>query len=239
MRAGSGDQSGGSLHCRLAVAQRLDAGAAFLAFQAPHLGAQRRPGRAARRRPHCSGADQFDEPFERVVAVALLGAVALGGDHENAVPGQALAGKPLQPRPHLVMKRGRMAHVEAQLHRGRELFDVLAARPRRPDEGLGNLALVDADGVVDADHERLGAWTGEGDAGASYIIRDAGCFSVLAIGRRYTANGCVQFLKTTPCKVEAGAPTWYGHPLRGHSPICRGTAPLLPPRLRGGPGWGP
>jgi len=96
------------------AAQRLGPRAAFLALQAPQLGAECRPGRAARRRPHRGGADQFDQPFQRIAAVALLGAVALGGDDEHAVAGQALAGQPLQPRPHLMGQRRLYAFAAAR-----------------------------------------------------------------------------------------------------------------------------
>src|SRR5262249_12281013 len=45
-----------------------------------------------------------------------------------------------------------MAHVESQLHRGRELVDVLPARTGGADEALDELALLDRDVVGDADH---------------------------------------------------------------------------------------
>ena len=41
-----------------------------------------------------------------------------------------------------------MPYVEAQLDRGRELVDVLPARPRGADEALLDLTLVDADIVA-------------------------------------------------------------------------------------------
>jgi hypothetical protein len=43
--------------------------------------------------------------------------------------------------------------VEAKLDRGRDLVDVLAAWPRRADEPLFELALVDLDGRRDLDHD--------------------------------------------------------------------------------------
>ena len=48
--------------------------------------------------------------------------------------GEPAAGEPHQPRAHVVRQRRRAAHVEAQLHRGRELVDVLPARPGGADE---------------------------------------------------------------------------------------------------------
>ena len=52
---------------------RLDAGAALLALQVAHLGAERRLGGDAADRAHGGGLDEFDEAFECVGAVALLG----------------------------------------------------------------------------------------------------------------------------------------------------------------------
>ncbi len=72
--------------------------------------------------------------------------------HQHAVLGQAPAGEPHQPHRHVVRQRRRMPHVEAELHRGRELVDVLPAGPRRAHEAFLEFGLVDADLVGDADH---------------------------------------------------------------------------------------
>src|SRR5215831_7417840 len=106
-------------------------------------------GRVGRR----GGADEFYEPRQRIVAVALLGAVTLSRDDQYTVAGQPPAGEPLQPRPHLMGKRRRMAHVEAQLHRGGELIDILPAGTGRADEAFRYLAVVDRDVVVVAEHD--------------------------------------------------------------------------------------
>ena len=71
--------------------------------------------------------DQRDEALLRVLAIALPGRGALGRDDDDAVIGQPLAGKALQLFPHILGKVRRMANVEAQLHRGRDLVDVLSA----------------------------------------------------------------------------------------------------------------
>src|SRR5215475_1948001 len=143
-----------SLLRRLRTSQRLDAAAAPLALEAAHLGAERWPGRSARRRSHSRGTDELDKPRQRVLAVALLGPITLGRDHEHAVAGQPPPREPLQPRPHLVGQRRGTAYVEAQLHRGGKLVDILPARTGRADETLRDLVIVNRDVVVDVDHRR-------------------------------------------------------------------------------------
>ena len=63
----------------------------------------------------------------------------------------AFIGMTAQGRASLRRQRG-AADVEAQLHRGRELIDVLPARTGRADETFLDVALVDRDGAGDADH---------------------------------------------------------------------------------------
>src|SRR5205085_2457612 len=92
------------------------------------------------------------QALARVGAIALLGAMALCGDDEHAVAGETVARKPLEPHAHTVWQRGRMAHVETQLHRAGDLVDVLPARPGGADEAFRKLGLVDADAVGDVDH---------------------------------------------------------------------------------------
>src|ERR1700730_15639392 len=121
-----------------------------------------------------------------------------------------------------------MAHVEAQLHGGGELVDVLAARPRRANEGFGNLAVVDADGVVDADHEALGMGL-TGDIGNTFPVSfgapgrlittpclgrrnsDAPCgFAIDPLGgagRRGAAS--FFFSKNNPMQSRFAEVTWY------------------------------
>ena len=69
-------------------------------------------------------------------------AMALGGDDQHAVEGQALARKALQPSLDLLGKGRRIPDVEAQLNRGGDLVDVLPARPGAANEGLGELSFV-------------------------------------------------------------------------------------------------
>ena len=80
------------------AAPGLDVAAALLAFEPALLRAEGRLGRAARRRPDQRFAQQFEQAVDGVGAVALLGAEALGVDHDHAVLGHALAGEAGEPR---------------------------------------------------------------------------------------------------------------------------------------------
>src|SRR5262249_37890286 len=97
-------------------------------------------------------ADQRDQPLQRVRAVTLLRAVAVGEDHHYAVLRQARAGELLQTEANRLGERRRAACIEAQLHGRRDFVDVLAARPGRADEALADLAIADRERVGDADH---------------------------------------------------------------------------------------
>src|SRR5215831_959554 len=134
------------------AAQAFDARAALFRFEPALAGAGGRLGRPAWNRRHGGAADQIGETLARILAVALLGAVALGVDHDHALAGEASAGEPLEPRAHVVGKARRAARVEAKLHRARELVDILPAGTGRADEMLLELALADADRRSDADH---------------------------------------------------------------------------------------
>src|SRR5215510_281469 len=140
------------IHLRLGLAQALDTRAALLAFQPSRPRGFCRLGRSPRLRRDRGLADQVDQALQRVVAVALLGAVALRRDDHHAIVGEPAAGQPFEPRAHRVGQRWRVAHVEAQLYGGRDLVDILPARTRGADEALLDLALVDGDRIGDADH---------------------------------------------------------------------------------------
>jgi hypothetical protein len=55
-------------------------------------------GRPARTRRHRGAANQVEQAFARILAIALLGAMASCVDHQHALAREALAGKPLEPR---------------------------------------------------------------------------------------------------------------------------------------------
>src|SRR5689334_25018755 len=86
-------------------------------------------------------AQQFDQPFDRISAVALLAAETLRVDHDYAVLGHALAGKPADSRRDVGSQRD-PAGIETQLRRGRELVDVLPARAGGANERNLDLVLV-------------------------------------------------------------------------------------------------
>src|SRR5438132_3603452 len=137
---------------RFALPQALDGGAALLRFQPTLARAGGRLGRPARPRRHRGAPDQVHETLARVLAVARLGAMAVGVDHEYAFAGEPAAGEALEPRAHVVGKARRAAHVEAKLNGARKLVDVLSAGARGANEVLLELALGDADRRGDADH---------------------------------------------------------------------------------------
>src|SRR6202008_931703 len=131
------------LERRFALPQALDGGAAFLRFESARARARGRLGRPARNGRHRGALDQVHETLARVLAVARLGAMAVGVDHEYAVAGEPAAGEAFEPRAHVVGKARRAAHVEAKLDRARKLVDVLSAGARGADEVLLELALRD------------------------------------------------------------------------------------------------
>ena len=155
---------------QFAVAQPLDASAAFLDFDAALAGGGSGPGGTSRARLNGRPADEVDEAFEGILAIARLRPVTLRGDDEHAFAGHARSGELLKTRPHLGRQRRRSAHVEAKLNRGRELVDVLPARTGGPYEAFFDLALVDVDLVGDPDH---GASLGFGARSAAATPRES------------------------------------------------------------------
>src|SRR5215218_2418728 len=136
----------------LGLPQALDGRAPLLGVQPALARARGRLGGAPRNRRDRCALDQFDETVARVLAVALLGAMALCADDQHAVAGEAAAGEALEPGAHVIGKVGRAAHIETQLNGARELVDVLPAGPRGADEAFIQLVVVDSDAVGDADH---------------------------------------------------------------------------------------
>src|SRR5260370_5576854 len=140
-----------SLILRRPAAQPLGAGAAVLGLERARA---RRGGRsrlAAYAGRDAGAADEHDQPVERVLPVARLGAVTLRIDDEHALARQPAAGEPFEAQPDLI-GQARPGDVEAQLDRGRDLVDVLAARPRGAQEALLDVALVDHNAGRDANH---------------------------------------------------------------------------------------
>src|SRR5690606_7748957 len=123
-----------------AGAAALDRTALALGLQPPRLGRARGPGGDARLRRTQAGVDERVQAFARVLAVALLGAEALGLDHQHALVGQAPVAAGQQALAHRLGQRRRVGHVEAQLDRGRDLVDVLAAGAAGADEAFDDFA---------------------------------------------------------------------------------------------------
>src|SRR5260370_2752189 len=113
-------------------AQAFARRAVFPRLQAALARGRARLGRAARTRRDRGAPDQLHQTRARVIAVALLRAMALRVDHQHALAGEPPAGEPLEPRAHGLGQARRAAHVEAQLHRARKLVDVLPAAPPGP-----------------------------------------------------------------------------------------------------------
>src|SRR6478752_2961087 len=97
-------------------------------------------------------ADQREQPVPRITAVAFLGAMLLGDDHDDALFGQSLARKTHQPQSDIVRQRGRVARIKAKLHSRRHLVDVLASGAGRAHKGFRKLGLVDGDRGGDLDN---------------------------------------------------------------------------------------
>jgi hypothetical protein len=105
-------------------------------------------GLVARRGTGATAARRINSSRRSSASRRLRSRVALRGNHQHALACQAPAGQPLEPGAHIVAKALRAAHVETKLHRARELVDILPTRARGADESLLELALVDADALV-------------------------------------------------------------------------------------------
>ena len=69
-------------------APALEAAVPFFALDPPLARCPGGLGRSTRDGGNCSLADQIQQPLPGVIAIAFLGAVALGGDNEHAIPGE-------------------------------------------------------------------------------------------------------------------------------------------------------
>lgn len=99
-------------------------------------------------------ADEIDEPVKRVLAISFLGAEAPRGEDEDTVLGEPVTGKLREPRAHILGQGWRAAHIEAKLHGGGELVDILSARSAGPQKALFKLTLVKGKGACDLNHRR-------------------------------------------------------------------------------------
>src|SRR4051812_8236979 len=139
-------------HRRLSRTPALDLRAVLFRIDAAFARGPCRLGGATNCRRRCGFPDQFKQTVARILPVALLRAVALRRDDDDAVAREPPAGQPLEAHRHVIAQRRRAPRVKAQLHRGRKLVDVLAAGPGGADEALVEFFILDADIVGDADH---------------------------------------------------------------------------------------
>src|SRR5438309_4650285 len=136
-----------------------DAAAAAFGFAAAALlgdAAFLRPGGRLRFPPSLRArerlAQQRGEPFARILAVLRLRPEPPRVDDDDPFVRHAASGDRAQPFAHGVIQRRRARGVEAQLDGRRDLVDVLSPRPRRADEPLVQLALVERDRRSDRKH---------------------------------------------------------------------------------------
>jgi len=100
-----------------------------------------------------SSANEVQKARERVFPVARLRPMALRGDDDDAVAGQAGPGQAFQTAAYVRGQRGRAARVKTKLHRACNFVDVLPAGSGCSDEKLGNLAFIKRDLCGDRNHD--------------------------------------------------------------------------------------
>ena len=123
--------------------QRLDAAAPRLGVDALGFGGLAGFGRATWLFALLRFGDEHGEPLARVFAVARLAREFLREDDDHAVLRRPRARQLDQLDRDVVGKARRAARVEAQLHGGRNLVDILPAGAGGANESLDDLALVD------------------------------------------------------------------------------------------------
>ena len=138
------------------AAELLDPAPVLLVLAAPRAGAPGGPGGDPRPGLGARLLYEGGEARERRLTVAGLGAVGVDEDDDLARRRQPAPGETLQtlakPSPD-----ARGVEVQAALHRGRDLVDVLPARAGRPHELPRDRGLRDGDfAEVDGCHESSG-----------------------------------------------------------------------------------
>ena len=130
---------------RLALPQALDAGAALLALERRSFEAL--VGLVARRGIGRTAASWISATSRSSASARLRSWVRWFCAMMTSTPSlvSRLPASRISRIAHVVRQRRRAAHVEAQLHRGRELVDVLPAGTGGAHEALLDLAVVDAD----------------------------------------------------------------------------------------------
>ena len=117
-----------------ALASRLDHCANPLVFKSALFRAIGRLRLPAHARWRCNAVDQLLQPPQRIGAVRVLAARSLRLDHDDSCIGNSLVAQSEQPLLDVGWQR-RRGHVEAQVHRARNLVDVLPAGALRANRG--------------------------------------------------------------------------------------------------------
>src|SRR4051794_25406994 len=133
----------------------LLSGAALLFVQAPGLRRSRGPGLLARNLLPQRLLDQLYEALHGRIPVRRLAAMALGGDLQHAILGDARRQPLPQPGPLLLREDGRGPDVEAERHPRLQLVDVLSPGPAAARGREGDLLVWDGKVWGDLDHGRV------------------------------------------------------------------------------------
>src|SRR5436189_2399727 len=126
-------------------AQAFGALQARLALEAALARRARGFGGLTRFRGRECAADQVAEPLVRLAAVVLLGAVVARDDEDRALGGEPPPAQGPEARLDSVRERRAAREIKAQLHRGRDLVDVLATRAARAHERQRQIAVGNLD----------------------------------------------------------------------------------------------
>src|ERR1700757_136565 len=129
-------------------------------------------------------ANQIDQPFKSVLAIAFLRPKAPRHDDENAVGGHPPSSQQAQSGSRRVVQARRAEGIEAELDCGGDLVDVLSARAAGANEDLFDLVLVDRNAAGDRDHLPWFVLTLDADIG-----RDRGDFVPAAREKRRLDDG--------------------------------------------------
>ena len=86
----------------------------FFGFHAAFARGPGWPGWPPQPRLDRRAANEIDQPIERILAIAALGAMTLRGNDQYAVASEPRTGEPFEPRTHFGWQRRRRADIEAQ-----------------------------------------------------------------------------------------------------------------------------
>jgi hypothetical protein len=130
----------------------FEGGAAGFSLEAALFGGCGGLGRATRRGGNGSAAEQFDKAIECILPVPFLCPKATRHDHEDAILGQASAGKTGQPPLDFGGKPSDISERKAQLYGACDFVDILPAGAGSADEIFHDPAVIDGDLSYDRNH---------------------------------------------------------------------------------------